>query len=74
MQQVAAVRVLKPARQVIKQIEHQSPEWMSDLHELGCKALGRVPQQHMQRQMRRYLAGLLVSEMLTPLFPEHMAP
>ena len=55
MQQIAAVRSLKQASRVIKQMEHQSPEWMPDLHELGRKALGRVLQQHMQRQVRRYL-------------------
>jgi len=55
MQQVAAVRSVKQAVRVIKQMEHQSPEWMPDLHELGRKALARVLQQHMQRQVRRYL-------------------
>lgn len=55
MQQVAAVRSLKQAVRVIKQMEHQSPEWMPDLHELGRKALSRVLRQHMQRQVRRYL-------------------
>ena len=56
MQQVAAVRSLKQAVRVIKQMQHQSPEWMPDLHELGGKALRRVLPQHMQRQVRRYLA------------------
>lgn len=55
MQQVAAVRSVKQAVRVIKQMQHQSPEWMPNLHELGCKALRRVLQQHMQRQVRRYL-------------------
>ena len=56
MQQIAAVRSLKQASRVIKQMEHQSPEWMPDLRELGRKALRRVLQEHMQRQVRRYLA------------------
>jgi transposase-like protein len=56
MQQIAAVRSLKQASRVIKQMEHQSPEWMPDLRELGRKALRRVLHQHMQRQVRRYLA------------------
>ncbi len=56
MQQVAAVRSLKQAERVIKQMQHQSPEWLPDLHELGRKALRRVLQHHMQRQVRRYLA------------------
>lgn len=56
MQQVAAVRSLKQAERVIKRMEHQSPEWMPQLHELGRQALRRVLQQHMQRQVRRYLA------------------
>ena len=55
MQQVAAVRSLKQAERVIKQMQHQSPEWLPDLHELGRKALRRLLQQHMQRQVRRYL-------------------
>ena len=56
MQQVAAVRSVKQAVRVIKQMQHQSPEWLPDLHELGRKALRRVLHQHMQRQVRRYLA------------------
>lgn len=55
MQQVAAVRSLKQAERVIKQMEHQSPEWMPNLHELGRRALRGVLHQHMQRQVRRYL-------------------
>ena len=55
MQQVAAVRSLRQAVRVIKQMQHQSPEWLPDLHELGRKALRRVLHQHMQRQVRRYL-------------------
>ena len=56
MQQGAAVRSVKQAERVIKQMQHQSPEWMPDLHELGRKALCRVLHQHMQRQVRHYLA------------------
>ena len=56
MQQVAAVRSVKQAERVIKQMQHQSPEWLPDLHELGRKALRRVLHQHMQRQVRHYLA------------------
>jgi len=56
MQPVAAVRSVKQAERVIKQMQHQSSEWMPDVQELGRKALRRVLQQHMQRQVRRYLA------------------
>ena len=56
MQELAAVRSLKQAVRVIKQMQHQSPEWLPALHEQGRKALRRVLQQHMQRQVRRYLA------------------
>ena len=45
MQQIAAVRSLKQASRVIKQMEHPSPEWMPDLRDLGRKALRRVLQQ-----------------------------
>jgi transposase-like protein len=55
MQHVAAVRSVKQAVRVIKQMQHQSPEWMPDLHELGRRALRQVLHQHMQRQVRRYL-------------------
>ena len=44
---------------MIKHMQHQSPEWLPDLHESGRKALGRVLQQHMQRQLRRYLLTAL---------------
>src|SRR3989442_9717858 len=75
MQQVAAVRSLKQAVRVIKQMEHQSPEWLPDLHELGRKALRRVLQQHMQGQVRRYLAEVErqgVADRRNGSYPRHL--
>jgi hypothetical protein len=45
VKELAAVRVVKQATHVITQMEHQSPEWLPDLHELGRQTLGRVLQQ-----------------------------
>jgi transposase-like protein len=75
MQQSAAVRSLKQAVRVIKQMEHTSPEWMPDLHELGRKALRRVLQQHMQRQVRRYLVEAArqgVADRRNGSYPRHL--
>ena len=75
MQQSAAIRSLKQASRVIKQMEHQSPEWMPDLRDLGRKALRRVLQQHMQRQVRRYLAEAArhgVADRRNGSYPRHL--